>query len=89
MLGKPGFRIGNILKSVYQFINLSTVNLKSSTNLKRVKYFVFLQFTGPNPWYFLLHSPNNFEGNIDCPRGTFSSPVGNISLVIGTAYVIP
>jgi len=49
---------------------------------------VFLQFTGPDPWYFLLHNSSNVEDNLDCPRGTFSSPVDDISLVIGTVYGI-
>ena len=49
-------------------------------------YFVFLQFSDPRPWYMLLHTPNNFENNLECAKSIASSPVGNRTYFTTTIY---
>jgi len=49
---------------------------------------VFLQFSGPRPWYWLLHTPNDLDNDMDCPINIYESPEGNISTAIGHSYSI-
>jgi hypothetical protein len=48
--------------------------------------FFFLQFTGPDPWYFLMHNDNDFENNIDCVAVIYEPPEGNESLITTDVY---
>lgn len=50
--------------------------------------FSFSQFSGPRPWYFLLHKPNEFEDEIGCPLSIFARPEGNTSLITNNVFVI-
>lgn len=57
-------------------------------NLSKVVInFVFLQVSGPLPWYWLLHNSNDFENNMDCVQTLISSPVGNKSVITVNVYV--
>jgi len=48
--------------------------------------FVFLQFSGPRLWYVHIYKSNDFENNFECLKATFSSPVGNRSLITADVY---
>jgi len=52
-----------------------------STPQKCVTNFVLSQFSGPRPWYLRLHLYNDFEEELDCPVGVFSSPQGIMSFI--------
>jgi hypothetical protein len=50
------------------------------------KNFVFSQFSGPRPWYFLLHKSHDHENHFDCVVATVASPEGNRSSIINVLY---
>jgi len=51
-----------------------------------VTNFVFLQYSGHQPWYVLLHTFNNFENKFETFKASFSSPVGKKSYITVDVY---
>jgi len=52
-----------------------------------IQNFVCSQFSGPRPWYFLVHKSNDFENTVKCPVVIFATPTGNRSTVTSNVYV--
>jgi lipocalin len=48
--------------------------------------FLFLQSLGT--WYVLLHTPNDFENNLECVLSTYALSEENITLITLQAYDI-
>jgi len=52
-----------------------------------VTNFVFFQFSGPRPWYTLLHTSNDFESSFECLKVLILSPLGNSSVLANEVFV--
>ena len=68
------------------FLSYKRLQLRFSTHQKRVTHYLFLQYSGPRPWYVLLHSTNDVENDLHCAVIKYGRPEGNTSLITIKVY---
>jgi len=62
------------------------VTIKNFHSTEGFQKFFFLQYSGPRPWYVLLHSPSDFENDLSCVVVKYGRPEGKKSLITVEGY---
>jgi hypothetical protein len=69
-------------------MTLQAVKIKKIHSPDFVTYFVFLQFSGPEPWYAKFYKSGTFDSGFDCPALTFKTTRGTKTLFSTNIYSI-
>ena len=65
---------------------LKAVTFKKFHSAEVFTNFLFLQYSGPRPWYVLLHSSKDIENDLSCVVVKYGCPEGNTSLITVEGY---